>query len=304
MSDNSKRKDYSRFDAMDTEQLKEMLHRDSLLPGGDETDTDTLLYIMEVICKREQEESTSAFTDIDAAWKSFNENYFPAGNDGESLYDDTHSESLTAFADAQKHLFTSRSMRRRRILTRIASVVALLAILVFAGSLTAYALGYDLWGAVGQWSKEFFSFKSGSAEKSQLFPDNDHHPALDELYQLMNEDGLPDSLLPGYLPEGYEPVTTKVIEMSVRTDYFCQLQSDTGSINIIYSIYPKGNFMTQFEKDPGAPEIYNTNGTTYYIMTNVGRYRAAWMSGNIECRISGVASRDEIIKIIDSIAGG
>ena len=43
VSDNSKRKDYSRFDAMDTEQLKEMLYRDSLLPGGDETDTDTLL---------------------------------------------------------------------------------------------------------------------------------------------------------------------------------------------------------------------------------------------------------------------
>ena len=271
MSDNSKRKDYSRFDAMDTEQLKEMLYRDSLLPGGDETDTDTLLYIMEVICKREQEESTSAFTDIDAAWKSFNENYFPAGNDGESLYDDTHSESPTAFADVQKHPSASRSMRRRRILTRIASVAALLAILVFAGSLTAYALGYDLWGAVGQWSKEFFRFKVGSAEKSQLFPDNDHHPALDELYQLINEDGLPDSLLPEYLPEGYEPVTTKVIEMSVRTDYFCHLQSDTGSINVIYSIYPNGNFMTQFEKDPGAPEIYNTNGTTYYIMTNIIR---------------------------------
>ena len=120
----------------------------------------------------------------------------------------------------------------------------------------------------------------------------------------MDEDGLPGSLLPEYLPENYEPVTTKVTKMSVFTSYFCHLQSDTGSINVLYTVHPDGNFMTQFEKDPGDPEIYNTNGTTYYIMTNVGQYLAAWTSGNIECSISGVATRDEIIKIIDSIAGG
>ena len=91
--------------------------------------------------------------------------------------------------------------------------------------------------------------------------------------------------------------------MSAFTSYFCHLQSDTGSINVLYTVYPDGNFMTQFEKDPGDPEIYRTNGTAYYIMTNVGLYRTVWASGNIECSISGVASRDEIIKIIDSIAG-
>lgn len=307
MSECSKHKDYSRFDAMDPDQLKEMLYRDSLLPDSEESDTDTLLYIMEVIARREQQESASAFVNVDAAWKSFNENYFPAGNDGQSLYDDTNSESQREIADTQRHPFTSRRPIRRgqRIWARIASVAALLAVLVFAGSLTAYAFGYDLWGAVAQWSQEFFRFKSDPAEQSQqLLPDNNHHPALDGLYQLMDEDGLPGSLLPEYLPESYEPVTTKVTKMSPRTDYFCHLQSDTGSINVIYSVYPDGNFMTQFEKDPGDPEIYNSNGTTYYIMTNVGRYRAAWTSGNIECRISGVASRDEIIKIIDSIAGG
>ena len=307
VSECSKHKDYSRFDAMDTDQLKEMLYRDSLLPDSEESDTDTLLYIMEVIARREQQESASAFVNVDAAWKSFNENYFPAGNDGQSLYDDTNSESQREIADTQRHPFTSRRPIRRgqRIWARIASVAALLAVLVFAGSLTAYAFGYDLWGAVAQWPQEFFRFKSDPAEQSQqLLPDNNHHPALDGLYQLMDEDGLPGSLLPEYLPEGYEPVTTKVTKMSARTDYYCHLQSDTGSINVIYSVYPDGNFMTQFEKDPGDPEIYNSNGTTYYIMTNVGRYRAAWTSGNIECRISGVASRDEIIKIIDSIAGG
>ena len=84
VSECSKHKDYSRFDAMDTEQLKEMLYRDSLLPDSEESDTDTLLYIMEVISRREQQESASAFVNVDAAWKSFNENYFPADNDGES----------------------------------------------------------------------------------------------------------------------------------------------------------------------------------------------------------------------------
>ena len=306
MSGNSKRKDYSRFDAMDTEQLKEMLHRDSLLPDSEESDTDTLLYIMEVIARREQQESASAFVNVDAAWKSFNENYFPAGNDGESLYDDTNSESLTAFADAQKHPFTSRSMRRRRILTRIASVAALLAILVFAGSLTAYALGYDLWGAVAQWTKSTFGFESSSEEQSQQAADKEVPAQLDELYQLMSNDGLSSALLPGYIPEGYETVDVQYDKMASYIDYWCQLEKGQDQIMLSYTLYldPDSSFAVQYEKDMVDPEVYTSGGVSYYIMTNIGSYLVAWTSENVECSIAGMTTYDETIKVIDSIAGG
>lgn len=68
-------RDFSKFDEMSTEELNEILRRDSQLPDGEESDIDAILYIMEVIEKRSQELPLSDFKDVDRAWSSFNENY-------------------------------------------------------------------------------------------------------------------------------------------------------------------------------------------------------------------------------------
>ena len=36
-------------------------------------------------------------------------------------------------------------------------------------------------------------------------------------------------------------------------------------------------------------------------MTNMGREKAVWLTGNYECGITGDISRDELISILDSI---
>jgi hypothetical protein len=36
-------------------------------------------------------------------------------------------------------------------------------------------------------------------------------------------------------------------------------------------------------------------------MTNVGKYLATWTVNNLECSISGLDSKEELIKMIDSI---
>ena len=66
-------RDFSKFDEMSTEELNEILRRDSQLPDGEESDIDAILYIMEVIEKRSQELPLSDFKDVDRAWSSFNE---------------------------------------------------------------------------------------------------------------------------------------------------------------------------------------------------------------------------------------
>lgn len=60
---------------------------------------------------------------------------------------------------------------------------------------------------------------------------------------------------------------------------------------------------TEYEKDADDPEEYSKNGVTHYIMTNFGDYFAVWLSGNMECSIyiAGGSTKDELIKIIDSI---
>ena len=70
-------RDFSRFDMMNTEELKELLYQDSLLTDEQESvtdeqksDMDAILYIMEVVAKREAAEHPENSPSAEDAWKS------------------------------------------------------------------------------------------------------------------------------------------------------------------------------------------------------------------------------------------
>ena len=48
-------------------------------------------------------------------------------------------------------------------------------------------------------------------------------------------------------------------------------------------------------------EIYIKNGIEHYITTNVGEYRAVWSNSGLICEIHCVPTREELIRMIDSI---
>lgn len=310
MSENGKKytRDYSRFDAMDTKVLREILRQDSQLSGSGESDIDALIYIMGVISRREKEQSTLQFTEVDAAWESFNKNYLPDDNDGQSLYDDNETDIQGEIEDIDKIPSAACKPKRRsiRLFIRAATIAALTIATIFVGSLTAYAFGYDLWGAVAQWTKSTFGFESSSEEQSQQAADKEVPPQLDELYRLMSNDGLSGTLLPGYIPEGYETVDVQYDKMASYIDYWCQLEKGQDQIMLSYTLYldPDSSFIREYEKDMADPEVYTSGGVSYYIMTNMGSYLVAWTSENVECSIAGMTTYDETIKVIDSIAGG
>lgn len=83
------RKDYSKYDKMSTESLEELLRLDAELPDGEGSDIDEILYISEVIAKRDREQPTGRYSkaDVDAAWETFQTKYLPYAADGRSLYD-------------------------------------------------------------------------------------------------------------------------------------------------------------------------------------------------------------------------
>ena len=77
MSENKCRaeRDFSRFDSMSTAQLQEILRQDALQEST-EPDTEKILYITEVLAKREKERDPS--TEVQRAYQSFVQNYLPA----------------------------------------------------------------------------------------------------------------------------------------------------------------------------------------------------------------------------------
>lgn len=135
-------RDHSKFDSMSTAELNEYLRQDSYC---EDSNTDDILYIMEVLERREKEENKSNAPDVRKAWAEFQKYYNTEDNDGKPLHDfddeddDEPTAEIISIKKARKGL--------NRTIKSIISVAAVLCV-ILAGSVTAKALGYDIWDAI------------------------------------------------------------------------------------------------------------------------------------------------------------
>ena len=288
---------FSRFDVMSTEELKELLYQDSLLPSGQETDMDAILYIMEVVAKREATEHPETCPDTEKAWKSFNELYRLEDNDGTSLYEEAEDEPepiLTAVpTPPNEH---SKPRKNIRFVLRTAIVAAVLAVILVGSSLVASASGFDLWGAVAQWTKETFGFTENSINstpESLYSADNDPRDTL-------LAHGISASFIPTWVPDGYTYKEIEVVETPTRRVFFVLYTNSNTEINLTIAKI-SGVFTYTHEKNSPDTITYSVNGVEHFIMENMGEITIAWTVGAFECSIRGPVSVEEAQNIIDSI---
>lgn len=281
--------DYSVFDRMSTEELNEYLRKDSY-KSSDESNMDEILYVMEVLAKREEQDPTCDVPDVQAAWASFIQNYYTEDGDGKSLYD---------FDDEDDEPEPAPKRRSWSMKPFISAAAAVFIILI--GSITANARGFNVLDAITAWTLDTFSFVNTTDIPAET-PHTKQIP--DELYELdhmLRRHGLPNTLLPSYIPKGYKVAAVKCEELPDNTTIVCQLSNGSNSIILTYDSCSPNSLLPEFQKDSDAPEEYEHNGTVYYIMTNMENYLASWLSGDTVCSIFGVQSHNELIKIIDSI---
>ena len=132
--------DLSKYDAMTTEELEEILRLDAEAPEEQESDTDTILYIMEVLAARKRNNLHPGKTALEA-YESFKENYMPETNQSNKSCKRTRKS-------------THRFPRWLRTLTATAAMVAILLL----GAVSADAFGINFWKAIVQWTQETFQF--------------------------------------------------------------------------------------------------------------------------------------------------
>ncbi|MGI5986298.1 MAG: hypothetical protein ACOX7O_10690 [Oscillospiraceae bacterium] len=75
-----------------------------------------------------------------------------------------------------------------------------------------------------------------------------------------------------------------------NTKKFTNLQSALNVYEISHRIAPKY-----------IPEVYESGGISHYIMTNMDSYAAAWTNGSLEGGIFGPKTKNDLLKMIDSI---
>lgn len=275
--------DFSRFDTMTDEELEEFLRLDAQNTQGEDTDTQTLLYVMEVLAERKR--TSNPGKTAKQAFETFKQYYMPT----EDL------EIVSATAAVHK---TAKPRRWLRSLTAVAATVAI----VFLCSITASAFGYDIWETVAKWTQETFHFGTG-VQVEQNEPEAVGNQNLDSFQTVLISNNIPLSLSPTWFPAGYELVDTEVKESPVQLLIAALYQMEEREVKIQIKKY-LGSDVQQVERSEGLVETYESEGITYYIFSNNDLLRAVWINEDYECYISGHLTIDELKMMVDSIGKG
>lgn len=276
MSENQIRRtgNLSYCDTMTTEELEEILRLDAEMPEGQESDTEKILYIMEVLAERRNTSHTGN-TALEA-FESFKQNYMPETDDN-IIPIKTHR----------------RMPRWVRSLTAAAAVLAIL----LAGSVTAKAFGFNVWKAVIQWTRETFHF--GDWGNS----DPNSNLQFDSFQAALEEGNIPAWLVPTSIPDGFNLTDITVEQSPLKNTYRAIYINAEKDFVITVRDYLNGE-PVYIEQSEGLTEEYQASGITYYLFSNFNHNRAVWLQESYECDISGDVTIEELKQMIESVRKG
>ena len=267
---------FANYDSMTTEELEEILRLDAEMPEGQESDTDKILYIMEVLTERKRDNSHTGNTALEAL-ESFKQHYMPETD-----------HSTTAPVKSKR-----KCLRWVRSLTAAAAVLAILLV----GSVTAKAFGFNVWKAVIQWTQETFHF--GNEGKSE--PESKR--SYDSLQEALDECNTPTWLVPTYIPQGFALESITVEQTPLKNKYTAIYVKGNQNLRITVRDH-LGKSPNYVEQSEGLVEEYKDNGITYYLFENNNQVQTIWIVDSYECCIAGKVTIDELKLMINSIEKG
>ena len=274
-------RDFSHLDKLSTEELQEILRQDSLL-DDDSSDIDTILYITNLLASRASSSDDSK--DVEAAWKSFKENYYPYISDSEPLY---------SFDSPEDKVVKAKPRRPRRVMKTL-SVAAVLAVVIISGSVTASAFGYSLWGAVAEWTRDTFGFTQ-SSQNNGIYP-------FENLRDALAAYDIDEPIVPQWIPDGYGEDTVQAAETPDSKIIVAVSKYGSKEIKFEVKIFDDpSNRHWLYEMFEDDVEKYFSNGIDFYIMKNDDFTRVSWAVGNNECSILCSLKPKEIYRMVDSI---
>lgn len=287
--ENDGRLDYTNFDNVDTDVLKAFLQADFDASEAEQMDIDTIIYITNLLREREKAENNEPYIDVAAARARFEKEYLPLLDSPELLLDFEDVENLTT---ARKKKQDKNITVWRSIWQKFASAAAIVVVLLFSGTVTAYAFGYNPIAAVARWTDSQFWFETENIS------------ATNELIVTLKDYGVEEQLVPTWLPVEYKLKSLNAFESDYKLSFnavytrFMDNKNEELSINIVKK-QNETNIIYEIDNNGALP--FKVNDIDHYIMDNLGKYRIVWQNGDVECYISGDFTENEATKMIDSI---
>ena len=277
---------FAKYNAMSTEELQQILREDASKPEGqEETSMEALFYIMEVLAQRRRarNEGKTPEEALEAFHKYYEEGDVPSKTEREPV--------------VQKKNSTTPNWIKRLV------AAAAIIILVFSGTITAKAFGFDLWEIIVKWTQETFHFGYVSDSPDVSAPENDNPLVFEGLKNSLETYEIDANLVPSWIPEGYVEDTVRTQDTPKQRQFIAKYQSGDQVIKIWITDY-LDEYPSQIEQSDSAVEVYEVAGVKYYILRDNDQLRAAWVRDSYECYISGPLSIEQLKRMIDSIEKG
>ena len=283
---------YPIFEQLSTEELEKLLAQD--FAATDEApDVDYIMAIMGVI--NEREKAAEHQSNVDAAWKDFQEEY-----QGQATAFD---RTIPCEAESSDHLQVHPAQVPRKMHRTFRYVFVAAAIIVLLCG-TASGFG-QVFQAVVSWTAETFGFESpyGVEDSAEVAEQKD--PYIYLRTAVAEYTGLP--VIPKRAPDETSKAANSDIQKTTRKDS----TQFSGNYNT-----PYGEFVIRIRIYDEVPEDYyaayqwnenqlvtnhEVNGLKHDIVHNNENNTAAWTNENVECIIQGTLTIDELEKMIDSI---
>ena len=278
--DNPRAQGLSKYDALPTEELSQILRLDSEAPEGNEIDMDTLLYITGVLAERKKINQKTEKT-VQDSWNAFQQNYMPS------------EEKIQESKEKKKC-----NHRVRRWI----AAAAVVALFVFV-PLTAKAVKWEeLWNVVVVRSNETFSLVRDDKPSAGAL-DSPQIQQNDTMIQTLQQYNMDPNSAPTWIPDGFVLKKLDVSELPGQTGIIALYERGEQYLTIQLKTYLDCS-PEHTEISGDFVEIYTVAGVDYYIYENNGWMSAAWLQGDIQGLLSGEITVDEVKKIIDSIPKG
>lgn len=277
MSENLNR-DFSKYEAMETEELEEILRLDAEAPVGVESDTELIFYILEVLASRRNTENITGNA-AQKAWESFKQNYMP--------------EEPLEPVEVKKPASWMR---------RLVAAAAVVALLIFIPISTSALTLQEVLDIFARWAKETFSFVSSeNAEIGEPSPEDEE--SYTSLQAALIDDNRNPDIVPIWIPDGFAVEKIEKDVTPIQETYLARYNNGTQAFFIRIQNYLDGDFQ-KVEIEDDYFEIYTVSSVDYYLFENDDQYRVCWVVDSYECIISGDLSIKDIKLMIESIGKG
>lgn len=204
----------------------------------------------------------------------------------------TGKSAQTAYQELEgamrRQLKPRRVGRWRRYITATAAALGV-AFLLMVG---AQAAGWNVLGALAQWTDRTFHFVPNPVETGE------------ELEETLRAGKLPPELTPGWYPDGFVMGEAEVDEEADGIFAVFPFSDGETGFQLEVSCYqgPTGVLSRVFFKNDSAVERYTGNGRSFYLFKNGPQRTAAWSDGeSVVVSITGQITKADLKRMIDHL---